>query len=183
MSRSYALSTWVQEFSETTGRLRGVTCDDLLDDTGDIDKWAARDDRSAPWRFERNDDYDVWRILEAVSHSSAAKEDGVRWLHSFDYKDSDAWSELGPMVGVTDEELMGELPRLGSVARSHGRSVEVADYVDLCNFYARNGMRLFSVNTHGRQSPLRRAHRPRGAQRRSNEVSSRSIRQTRGRRS
>ena len=145
---TYWFSTWVEGFSKATGQLSGLTRDQVLDETGEIERWAARAD-NGQWKFERSDVYEVWRILEAIEHSSLAVESGIRWIHSFDYKDSDAWSELGPMVGVPDEELTKELPELGAVARSHGTQVEVHDFVDLCNLRSRNGRQLYSVDTHG----------------------------------
>jgi hypothetical protein len=149
MSRTCWLSTWVQEFSATTGRLRGVARDEVLEEAEGLEKWAIRDDGDSHWRFERHGASEVWRILDALAHTELAVEGGVRWLHAFDYKDSDAWSELGPMVGVPDAELMAELPRLGEVARARGATFEVHDFVDLCNLRSRNGMHLFDVDTHG----------------------------------
>lgn len=152
--RSYSLATWLKEFSAATGRLRGVSRDDLLEEVDELEPWATRDDGSRKWRFQRADSAEVWKLLLSVSsHEPSASHGGVPWVHSFDYKDSEAWGVLPAMIGVPeDARFLAEFRALGDRARELGLTVEAPDFVEFCNRRAHElgkELRLFAVDAHG----------------------------------
>jgi hypothetical protein len=154
-ARSYLVTTWFAELSAATGRLRDHSVDELLQATGELlERWATKGEGSRRWHFERAGSAEVWRLLLCIALCrQLAAPDGVRWVLSFDYKDTDAWEELSAMIGVTkDERYWADFRAFGDRARERSSTVEVNDLADFCNARAHalgKELRLFSISTHG----------------------------------